>query len=179
MSRLLLVLIVVAVIALALWAMSRSWRRRVAAGANIPPLPSPAELAGDGAVTVSHATYLGTVTGEHWLDRVAAQGLGHRGPASVAVSSDGLMIDRVGTDVLQIPRHAISDVVLGRGLAGRVYGKEGVIIVSWTWGEVPLQTGIRIPDEQGRAAIFSALAQLPSGQQWGGSNRFETPIGEG
>jgi hypothetical protein len=179
MSRLLLVLVVLAVIALCLWGMSRSWRRRIDSGAGIPALVSAPTVISHDAVTIDHATYLGTVTTQHWLDRVAAQRLGHRGPASVVVVPEGLVVERVGTESLFIPEQAISGVELGRGLAGRVYGKDGVIIVTWTWGDVLLQTGIRIPDEHGRTKVVSALAQLPSGQQWSGSDRSQTPIGEG
>ena len=179
MSRLLLVLVVIAVIALCLWGMSRSWRRRVASGADIPALAvAPIHKSID-AVSIDHATYLGTVTTQHWLDRVAAQGLGHRGPASVVVEPEGLVIERAGTESLFIPQQAIVGVALERGLAGRVYGKDGVIVVTWTWGDVSLQTGIRIPDEHGRTDVISALAQLPSGQLWSGSDRSQTPIGEG
>ena len=159
--------------------MSRSWRRRVASGADIPALAvAPIHKSID-AVSIDHATYLGTVTTQHWLDRVAARGLGHRGPASVVVEPEGLVIERVGTESLFIPQQAIVGVALERGLAGRVYGQDGVIVVTWTWGDVSLQTGIRIPDEHGRTDVISALAQLPSGQLWSGSDRSQTPIGEG
>lgn len=179
MARFVLVLLVLGVIAWALMAMSRSWRRRIDSGANIPALlPAPSELAED-ALHVDHATYLGTVTDDHWLDRVAAQGLGHRGPTALSVDSPGVVLQRVGTDALFIPQEVITHVELARGLAGRVYGRDGVIVVSWTWGEQLLHTGVRIPDEQARAAVISALAQLPSGHLWSGHNRSQTPGGEG
>lgn len=179
MARLVLVLLVLAAIVIALRAMSNSWKRRVDSGADIPGLAmAPSPLAAD-ALRVEHATYLGTVTIEHWLDKVAAHGLGSRGPAAVAVEARGLVVERVGTSALFVPQEAISQVELTKGLAGRVYGNEGVIVVSWVWGEQLLQTGLRIPDPQAKAAVVSALAQLPSGQLWSDANRTQAPTGEG
>lgn len=179
MARLILVLLVLGAIALALRAMSNSWKRRVQSGADIPGLaPAPVPIADD-AMRVGHGTYLGTVTIENWLDKVAAHGLGSRGPAAIAVEARGLIVERVGTDALFIPQESISKVELTNGLAGRVYGTEGVIVVSWVWGERLLQTGLRIPDSQARAAVVSALAQLPSGRLWSDANRTQEPTGEG
>ncbi len=179
MARSILVLVVVGAIALALWAMSRSWKRRIAAGSDLPALAEPPADGAPDALHIDHATYLGTVTSQHWLDRVAAQGLGNRGPASLAVDLRGLIIERVGTDALFIPQEAITGVELARGLAGRVYGRDGVIVVSWTWGGQLLNTGIRIPDEHARSAVISGLAQLPSGQLWSDVGRAQSSTGEG
>ena len=179
MARLILVILVIAAIALALRLMSTSWRRRTAAGADIPVLAMAPNSVSDGALRVDHATYLGTVTIEHWLAKVAAQGLGSRGPAAIAVESQGLIVERVGTDALFVPQNAITKVELARGLAGRVYGSEGVIVVSWVWGEQLLQTGLRVPDAQARVAVVSALAQLPSGKLWSDAHRGQSAHGGG
>jgi hypothetical protein len=102
------------------------------------------------------------VTDEHWLDRVAAQGLGGRGPAAVVVLSRGLLIERVGAATHFIPVAAISEVALAKGIAGRVYGEDSVVVVSWTWGSTLMHTGLRISDEHSRHALVDALAQLPN-----------------
>lgn len=179
MARFLLVLVVLGAIAWALTRMSRSWHRRIEAGAGLPPLPAAPLSLSDDAFRVEHATYLGTVNVEDWLDRVAAQGLGHRGPASIAVDSSGLVVDRVGTTALFVPQNSITKVELARGLAGRVYGKDGVVVVTWAWGEQLLETGLRVADKQSRSVLISALAQLPSGQLWSDHHRSQTPSGEG
>lgn len=179
MARAILVIVVVGAIVIALGAMSRSWKRRIAAGSGLPPLAEPpVDRAGD-ALEIDHATYLGTVTSQHWLDRVAAQGLGHRGPTSLVVDIRGLVIDRIGTAALFIPQAAITNVELARGLAGRVYGKDGVVVVSWVWGGQALNTGVRIPAEHTRSALISRLAQLPSGQLWSDLGTAQSSTGEG
>lgn len=179
MARLILVILVIAAIALALRLMLTSWRRRAAAGSDIPALATPPTAVSDAALRVDHATYLGTVTNEHWLDKVAARGLGSRGPAAITVESGGLIVERVGTDALFVPHSAITRVELERGLAGRVYGKEGVVVVSWVWGEQLLQTGLRIPDAQAKAAVVSALAQLPNGKLSSDEHRGQSAQGGG
>lgn len=158
MVRAFLVLIVILVI-LGIFAMMRnSWNRRVKSGSDIPPL-APVPTPFDVSQSVDQATYLGTMSEAHWLDRVAAQGLGSRGPASIDCGEAGLAIDRVGTDTLFIPMGAITLVSLERGLAGRVYGPEGVLCVRWTWGPRTLTTGLRIPDEKARTALNTFLAE--------------------
>lgn len=179
MARSLLVLALLGVIALALLAMASSWRRRIAAGSDIPHLLVAPTPLSEAALRIDHSTYLGTVTPAHWLDKVAAQGLGSRGPAATVVEKRGLIVERVGTDALFIPQESITNVELARGLAGRVYGKEGVLIVHWTWGAQSLQTGLRIPDGQARADVISALAQLRSGHLWSDINRSTVAQGEG
>jgi hypothetical protein len=163
MLRSLLVLITIAIIFLIFRSMWRSWRRRIVTGDVIPQLAAaPADRA-EIQLSVEHATYLGTVTDEHWLDRVAAQGLGGRGPAVVVVLSRGLLVERVGAATHFIPVAAISEVALAKGIAGRVYGEDSVVVVSWTWGSTLMHTGLRIPDEDSRHALVDALAQLPNG----------------
>lgn len=167
MLRSLFVIITIAIIVLIFRSMWRSWQRRIVKGEVIPALPVPPT--GPGAVdrallSIEHATYLGTVTDEHWLDRVAAQGLGGRGPTAVAVLPQGLVIERVGAATHFIPASAINEVALAKGIAGRVYGEDSVVVVSWTWGSTLMHTGLRVADDDSRGALVAALTQWRRGQ---------------
>lgn len=158
MARALMVLLVLAVIAFLFLLMRNSWNRRIESGSDIPTLalvPVPFEV----AIVVDQATYLGTVSEAHWLDKVAAQGLGSRGPAAIEWGPAGLAIDRVGTGTLFIPTSAMVQVSLERGLAGRVYGPDGVLCVRWTWGPRALTTGLRIPNAEARQALQAQLTE--------------------
>jgi len=169
MLRTLFVFITIAIIFLIFRSMWRSWQRRIVKGEVIPQLPVvPTGRGGDddegSLISIEHATYLGTVTDEHWLDRVAAQGLGGRGPAALVVLPQGLVIRRVGAATHFIPASAIDDVALARGIAGRVYGEDSVVVVSWTWGSTLMHTGLRVADDDSRGALVTTLTQWRGGQ---------------
>ncbi len=163
MLRTLLVLVMIAIIFLIFRSMWRSWRRRVVKGEVIPSLSAVPATDAEALFSVSHATYLGTVTDDHWLDRVAAQGLGGRGPAAIRVLAHGLVVDRVGAQSHFIPGEAIAEVALAKGIAGRVYGHDSVVVVSWVWGSTLMHTGLRVADSDSRAALMSSLAQWSRG----------------
>lgn len=163
MARLVLVLLVLLAIFWALRSMSLSWRRRIQAGEHIPPLPAAPEQFTADALRIEFATYLGTVTDKHWLDRVAAQGLGHRGPTSLIADDSGVVLNRVGAPAVFIPSRRIKTVAPAKGHAGRVYGRDGVISVEWVWGDDLLITGIRVPDAGLRKQLLEVLKRASNG----------------
>lgn len=142
------------------WLMYRSWQRRAARTSGNADLPqwrgqSPSR------VEISHATYLGTVTDVHWLDRIASHGLGGRNTASVVVTADQVGIFRNGQlEPIVINGDSIREVVLARGFAGRTYGKDSVIVTSWEWGEQVVHTGLRISSEAGRRELVGTIRSL-------------------
>lgn len=159
MARVGLTLALMAVIALCFWGMYRSWQRRIERTSDR------SELSTVGSATtirhISHATYLGTVTGSHWLDRIASHGLGGRGPAALTVFVDGLRIERVGqAQPVDLASRVFVDVELASGLAGRTFGKESVIVVSWRWDDEVVHTGIRVADGELRKALLVDLTGM-------------------
>jgi hypothetical protein len=74
------------------------------------------------------------------------------------------VIERVGAATHFIPTSAINDVALAKGIAGRVYGEDSVVVVSWTWGSTLMHTGLRVADEDSRGALVAALTQWRRGQ---------------
>ncbi len=159
-GRLLLTLLVLALAAGVLLLMRRSWRRRAVRQSDIPPLapaPTDHDLTSIGSPVAG--TYLGSVTAGAWLDRIAAQGLANRGPATFNPFQQGLAIDRDGAGRLFIPLSAVRSVRLDRGLAGRVYGRDGIVVVEWLWGEQLLESGLRIAAEADRKAFVKTLQE--------------------
>lgn len=160
MARSLLTLAVIVVIALILNQMYRSWQRRKSRTMELPALPS-APAGESRSISVDHATYLGTVTDEHWLDRVASHGLGGRGPCSAAVTASGIVITRVGqAGSVFIAGSSIAEVVLARGIAGRTYGRDSVVVVSWKLGGELLHTGLRVADEDIRRSFVDRASAI-------------------
>ncbi|MGV1035680.1 MAG: hypothetical protein ACOYD0_01480 [Candidatus Nanopelagicales bacterium] len=159
-GRLLLTVIVFALAAGVLLLMRRSWRRRAVRQGDIPALPTaPGDQELTSIGTPVAGTYLGSVTAGAWLDRIAAHGLANRGPATFRPFQEGLAIDRDGAGRLFIPVLAARSVRLDRGLSGRVYGRDGIIVVQWLWGEQLLESGLRVAAEADRKTLAKTLQE--------------------
>lgn len=139
-QRLLLTLGVLAVSALAVWGMWRSWKRREEL--DLPLQRVPAGFEPDLEVV---GRYLGTSPAQDWMQRVVAGGLGAPGNASASVAAQGVRLERIGESSIFLPADQITATELGRGVAAQVAEKDGVVLWFWSAGDTPLQTGFR-PD---------------------------------
>ena len=162
-ERLALTLLMVAVVALAVYGMWHGWRGRGRRQAFLPELPTLPDDPGP-AVAAAEGRYVGTVFAPDWLDRVVARGLGAPGRACATVSAAGLLIDRDGEPPIFIPLAAIDSVASGRGLAAHVAERDGLLVVTWRLGDSLLATAFRADLTAEQSALVSALAALvPAG----------------
>jgi len=155
--RILLVLIVVAVIALVLLGMRRGWVRRARAQESIPAPAVPTEQA-DAWVAVP-GVFVGTTAHGDWLDRIVVHDLGVRSRALVEVRSDGVAIWREGARDVFIPAADLRSAGLARGIAGKAYERDGVLVVTWELGGRLMDSGLRADTTDGQASLLDALAR--------------------
>lgn len=139
-QRLALTAVMVAVLALAVWGMWRSWHKRAAI--ELPVETTPGDFVADTEVP---GRYLGTSPAEDWMQRVVANGMGAPGNGIVNIGSAGVLLTREGEPDLFIGAGQISDVQIGRGVAAEVAEKDGIIVWFWAAGDTALQSGFR-PD---------------------------------
>lgn len=139
-QRLLLTAIVVAVTGLAVWGMWRSWHKRAAVELPVETAP-----AGFTAELQIPGRYVGTAPATDWMRRVVADGMGAPGNATANVAEAGVLLDRVGEQPLFIAADQLRGAEIGRGVAGQVAEKDGLVLWFWNAGETALQTGFR-PD---------------------------------
>jgi hypothetical protein len=146
MIRALLVLLCVAFVVLALLGMRRGWRNRLARQADLPPLPG---VPGDLGAPELTATglYVGTTFAGSWQDRVLHRGLGERADARLALHRGGLHIERTGSDPIFVPRGLWRGARLAPGLAGKVVGDGGLLVLRWQLGAALVDTGFRADDK--------------------------------
>ncbi len=162
---------------LVLVAMRVGWRHRVTRSAAVVPGLYPA-LAGDdpalGAALTApiDATYVSTTLANDWLDRVAAHGLGARSTAVVQVFDTGVLIERNGAPDLFLPAEAVRAAGTSSGIAGKVVGHEGLVVLTWQapgfaeTAEAPgapgveLTTGLRLRHTADRALLLEAAGAL-------------------
>ena len=146
MTRAILVLLCVALLALALLGMWLGWRHREQRQRQLPALPElPADL-GQPSLS-STGLYVGTTFASSWQDRVVHEGLGARATGSATLYPGGLVIERDGAEPVFVPRRDLVDVRLAPGLAGKVMGDGGLLVARWRLGETELATAFRADDK--------------------------------
>lgn len=158
--RLLLVAIVAGVIVVALVGMRRGWRNRAARQSSIPSPPTPPAALDDLVLPEVGGVYLGTVMAGDWLDRVVVHGLGVRSRAVLQVGADGALLLREGAPDLFVPRESLRAVRSDRGIAGKAYERDGVLVLTWDLGGRLVDTGFRADAADDQAAVHVALDSL-------------------
>jgi hypothetical protein len=157
-SKLLLSAVILAAFAGLLWLMWRGYQRRAARQADLPvPAEAPEGVAeADGIEGV----YGSTTTHGDWLDRIAVHGLGVRSNAWVAVSDAGVFFAREAAPDLFIPAADLVGAELAPGIAGKVTGGDGVVLVTWRLGGRTLDTGFHPRAKAERERLVSAVNAL-------------------
>ncbi len=163
--RLAFVLLMIGLIALALWGMRRGWVNRTRRQADVP---APAEQPPGGAVLSPAVSglFAGTGVNGDWMDRIAVHDLGVRSRATLSYGEAGILLEREGARSLFIPADAIVGIRADRGVAGTVRSKDGMVVVTWRLGDRVLDTGFRADSAADHATVLDGLmAAYPMGVQ--------------
>lgn len=157
-----LVLAIVGFVALCFLLMLRGWRSRQGRQAFLPaPVPPPAT-----ATTVTGAVpglFVGTTFAGRWLDRVAVHGLSDRATARLSLTEQGMQVEREGAAALFVPYADIESAAPGDALAGKVMGKDGLLLVTWLLGGTALTSGFRADEHAEHAVLAAAITtHLPA-----------------
>ncbi|BDZ43671.1 hypothetical protein GCM10025865_29700 [Paraoerskovia sediminicola] len=97
----------------------------------LPVVPDPLSAATVGPFP---ATYVSTTLAGDWLARVGAHGLGDRAAATVSLHPEGLLVERQGAETVFVAASRIEGVDTTPGMAGKVTGGEGILVVTWRLG---------------------------------------------
>jgi hypothetical protein len=160
--------VLVLVVIVALWGMRAGWRARTRrSSALVTALPAAPAALGIERLGPVDATYVSTTRAGDWLDRVTAHGLGVRSRAEVSVFDAGVRIARQGATDLFVPASAVRGAGGAPGMAGKVVGGEGLVVLTWQADPADprgLDTGIRPTHAADRARLIDALMTLTTGQ---------------
>ncbi|MGW5054655.1 PH-like domain-containing protein [Actinokineospora sp. NPDC004072] len=171
MTRALLTLLTLAVLvglAALMWWGYRNRRKRQA---HLPAFPqAPAELlaavrAGTAPDLLPPSTglYASTVTDAGWQDRVAIGDIGFRAEATAHLLAEGVLFDRTGAQPVWIPAADVVDARTEPGIAGKVMGGAGLLVVRWRIGDHEFDTGFRADDKDDYQTWVPALRSLTGG----------------
>lgn len=147
MTRLMLVLACVVLIVLLLLGMRWGWRNRMMRQAALPALPEVPAALGQPVLAPLTGLYVGTTFAASWQDRVVHEGLGERADATLTLHPEGVLLERQGSTPVFLPRADLREARLAPGLAGKVVGAGGLLVIGWRLGEAELDTGFRADDK--------------------------------
>ncbi|MFC8365121.1 hypothetical protein ACFY94_40250 [Streptomyces griseorubiginosus] len=129
-------------VALVYWLMREGWKWRGTLQGDLPELPTAPDDPGPARLTMS-GRYHGSTTAGQWLDRIVAHGLGTRSRVELTLTDAGLDVVRPGATDFFVPRAALREAVLGKGIAGKVLTEGGLLLVTWAHGERLIDSGFR------------------------------------
>ncbi len=129
-------------VALIYWLMREGWKWRGTLQGDLPALPDAPSEAGAAKLTMS-GRYHGSTTAGQWLDRIVAHGLGTRSRVELTLTDAGLDVVRPGATDFFVPREALREARLDKGIAGKVLTEGGLLVVTWEHGERLLDSGFR------------------------------------
>lgn len=129
-------------IALVYWLMRQGWKWRGSLQSGLPHLATaPAE---PGATRLAlTGRYHGSTTAGQWLDRIVAHGLGVRSRVELTLTDTGLSVVRPGATDFFVPRQALREARLDKGIAGKVLAEGGLLIITWEHGDTLIDSGFR------------------------------------
>ena len=146
--------------------MGKGWRGRQRRQRDLPAPPVPPVNAGEPLLPATKGLFVGTTFAGDWLDRVAVHDLGHRAAGWLVVATDGVHVEREGLPDLYLPYAVLEGATLGDALAGKIIGKDGMLLLHWRLGERLLTSGFRADDHDAHQLLADAIStHLPAQAQ--------------
>lgn len=141
-------------IAFVYWLMRQGWKWRGSLQSDLPALPTAPEAQGEAKLELT-GRYHGSTTAGQWLDRIVAHGLGVRSRLELTLTDAGVAVVRPGASDFFIPREALREARLDKGIAGKVLAEGGLLVITWAHGDKLIDSGFR----SDRAAEHSAWVE--------------------
>jgi hypothetical protein len=136
------------------WLMREGWKWRGTLQGDLPELPTAPSEPGEPKLVLS-GRYHGSTTAGQWLDRIVARGLGTRSKVELTLTDEGLDVVRPGAADFFVPKDALREARLDKGIAGKVLAEGGLLIVTWQHGDKMIDSGFR----SNRAAEHTAWVE--------------------
>ena len=146
-------------IAFVYWLMRQGWKWRGSLQSDLPELPTAPESPGEPTLKLT-GRYHGSTTAGQWLDRIVAHGLGVRSRVELSLTDAGLEVVRPGASDFFVPKAALREARLDKGIAGKVLTEGGLLIVTWAHGERLIDSGFRSDHAAEQAAWVDTINSM-------------------
>lgn len=137
--------------------MLKGWRSRQRRQGEVPAPPEPPFEQGEPLLPAVPGLFVGTTFAGDWLDRVAVHDLGHRAAGWLVVATDGVHVEREGLPDLYLPYAQLDSAGLGDALAGKVVGRDGLLLLNWRLGDRAVTSGFRADDHDEHRRLVDAI----------------------
>ena len=144
-----------------------AWRARGRRQADVPAPPAVPAVTSP-ATHEADVAYVATTRAGDPLDRVVVHGLGFRGPARVAVHAEGVRVDVAGRDPFFVATDQVDDVRRATWTIDRVVERDGLVLLAWRLGTVPVETYLRPGDDP--RPLVAAVRSVLDGRRRPGSD---------
>lgn len=143
-SKLIPTLICIAIIFLVIALMKQGWSNRQKSQKSWGKLSEvPLQYDEKNPLAVFSGTYVCTTLEGDWLERVSAESLGVKAAGQLFIFDDGLIISRVGAQDIYLSAPEIRGVRTESGVNGKFVEKDGLLVVSWLFGNYPVDSAFR------------------------------------
>lgn len=157
MTREQALVLVLALLAIALFGLWWGWRNRTKKYADLPAIT---ELALSGELCGQfNLFYVATTEQGSPLERVAVRPLAFRGRCHLGVHTDGLDVSIVGEPSAVIPVGDITGVGVATWTIDKSVEQDGLIFVRWQWGNRSVESYFRAVDHA-RDDVIDAVSQV-------------------
>lgn len=146
-------------IAFVYWLMRQGWKWRGSLQSDLPALPTAPEVPGEATLELT-GRYHGSTTAGQWLDRIVAHGLGMRSRVELTLTDAGVDVVRPGASDFFIPKAALREARLDKGIAGKVLAEGGLLVITWAHGDRLIDSGFRSDHAAGHAAWVEAINMI-------------------
>ena len=142
--------------------MLKGWRSRQRRQQDLPaPPPVPADP-GPVVIGAVPGLFVGTTSEHDWLDRIAVHTLSDRSAGWLSVRGRGVLLEREGVADLFLPYDQLLDAAPGDALAGKVVGRDGMLLLTWRLGARRVISGFRADDHAAHRRLAAAVvAHIP------------------
>jgi hypothetical protein len=162
-SQLVPVLVLAALLGFAGMGMYVGWQRRARRQADLGPVPELPADPGTPTLTVE-ALYVATTLRDQPLERIAAQGLGHRAQATLQLFPAGLSLALTGRDAAWIPATSLDAADRASYAIDRGVEPDGLVRIGWRLGGTPVDTFLRPRSTSDGTTLLDAVRALLSGR---------------
>lgn len=121
--------------------------------------PGPGALEAPATLSIE-GTYVSSTMADQWLERVVVDDLGTRSEVRADIAPDGITLRRRAAKDVVIPAADLAGARTGSGIAGKVVGGNGLVLIRWRRGDLDLDTGIRTRYRSDRDRLVAATNSL-------------------